>query len=331
MRYLSYSEIRSWTTCRMQWYFAHQLRLARRVSRPKPQLGTCCHIGIAAHLQQQDWVAAMDEWYGTQLSNLFDEEIVELDRILEDSKVIVGRYIKKYASDESTYKVLAVEQKFKIPMSGSIMGEPICLVGTWDGIVENRENGSVWLLEHKFPGQLRSEDSLLLDAQIGIYQFAANKKGLPVVGTIFDQALGKAPVQPARLKDGSFNRARVSTDWETYRSCLVEAGYNPADYAEMEAKLDVEFYRRTLIYRPPVEQKIFAEELKRRIWAMNNKHIFRTESIFNCGACSYRELCIESLKGRDITDIVEHEFVVKEERYHDEDDYYSASPSCPAN
>lgn len=306
----SYSELTTWSTCRMKWYWAYELGIVPKRLIRAPSIGACGHVAIAAYLRGEDWREAIERWFVEETSKreLFDEEIAEYREIADLIAGIIPRYIDAY-QDEFT--PVLVEQRFEIPVKGMRLD----LIGYWDAIVKDRE-GYLWILEHKFPKQrFRTDTDIELDGQIGIYQYAAHRLGYPVVGTIYNQLMARLPAVPKLNKDGSVSRVKIYTDWPTYRDFVVSQGLNPDDYSEMEEKLaEFKFFRRTYVFRPLVEIRLFARDLEHKVWDLSRvkKHIYRNASFMNCNSCPYRELCLESLKGGDVEFLIENEFEKKE-------------------
>lgn len=314
---VSWSEIQKWCTCRQKWYWNYFIGVVPKRVERAPSVGSCGHAAEAAILRGEDWNQAVDEWREKELGkrDMFDEEIEEYDQIVELVKGIIPRYLERY---QDNWEPVLVEKKFDIGISGV----KLRLIGYWDAIVRS-EDGYLWLLEHKFPKQFRTEDQLLLDGQIGTYQYAAHRCGYPVIGTVYNQLLARLPAVPNINKDGSVSRAKVYTDWETYKRTVEQQGLNPADYAEMQDKLaDFEFFKRFYIYRSETEIKKFARDMERRIWDMRKtkKHIYKSESHITCNSCSYKELCLEQLKGGDVDYLIEMNFEPKQQREEEEHD-----------
>lgn len=330
-QHVSWSEIQAWCACRMKWYWAYEIGIVPKRVERAPSVGSCGHVTIAAMLQGKNWKEAVDGWLQREIIKrpLFDEEVAEIKTVAELILAIIPRYLEKYQDD---FEPVLVEHKFEIP----IRGIRTRLIGYWDAIVRDKD-GHLWLLEHKFPQQrFRTDNNLDLDGQIGTYQYAAQRLGFPIVGTIFNQILGRLPAVPKLNKDGSISRAAVYTDWETYHSFLVKQKLNPKDYGEMAGKLaDFKFFQRNYIYRSPIETRLFARDMERRIWDMqkSKKHIYRSESFITCGMCSYRELCLESIKGCDAGHIIEELFEPKtpkkEERSNGEKEFSEKPDSKP--
>lgn len=308
----SWSEIQTWCTCRMKWHWVYEVGIVPKRIERAPSVGSCGHIAIAAILQGKDWKQAVNFWVNRELLRrpLFDEEEAEIQAVADLIRAIIPRYLNQY---QDSFEPVLVEHKFEIPIRG-IRNR---LVGYWDAIVQGKD-GHLWLLEHKFPQKrFRTEDNLDLDGQIGTYQYAAHRLGYPIVGTIYNQILGRLPAVPKLNKDGSVSRAAVYTDWQTYHDFVIKQKLNPDDYKEMGGKLiDFMFFQRNHIYRSLTETRLFARDMERRIWDMqrSKKHIYRSESFITCGMCSYRELCLESMKGGDTKYIIENEFESKTPR-----------------
>ena len=311
---ISWSEISAWCTCRQKWYWGYDRKITTKKLQRAPSVGSCGHAAIAAYRRGEDWDRAIGNWLDSELDQqeaMFDEEMEAYQEIVDLIRNIMPRYIDQYEKEDANFRTIKVEERFEVPVAGT----SIKLIGYWDELLMDRD-GFYWLRENKFPQQrFRSEEDLELDGQIGTYQWAANRLGYPIVGTIFDQVLAKVPAIPKTNKDGSLSRAKVATDWATYERTARRNGLDPIDYMEMQEKLaDVRFFDRKYIYRPPIEVKLFAQDMRRRIWDVRRKkrrHIYRNESSINCGWCSYRELCLELVKGGDIEEIIEMQYQPK--------------------
>lgn len=319
-QYVSWSEIQAWCACRMKWYWAYEVRIAPKRIERAPSVGSCGHVAIAAVLQGKGFVGAITNWVEAELNRrpLFDEEIAEIRAVADLILKIMPRYLDTY---QDSFEPVLVEHKFEIP----IRGIRSRLIGYWDAIVRDKE-GHLWLLEHKFPqARFRTDDNLDLDGQIGTYQYAAHRLGYSVIGTVYNQLLGRLPAVPKLNKDGSVSRAAVYTDWETYSAFVIKQKLDPNDYKDMVGKLvDFKFFQRNHIYRPLIETRLFARDMERRIWDMqrSKKHIYRSESFITCGMCSYRELCLESMKGGDVEYIIADQFEPKTPRKEDQNEQF---------
>ena len=325
-KHTSWSEIQAWSVCREKWRWAYEVGIVPKRIERAPSVGSCGHAAIAAMLRGKDWITAVSDWLKQETGRrpLFDEEEAEYRVVADLVLSIMPRYLDEY---RDKFEPVLVEHKFEIP----IRGIKTLLIGYWDAIVRGAD-GHLWMVEHKFPQRFRSDDNLELDGQIGIYQYAAHRLGYPIVGTMYNQLLARSPATPKLNKDGSVSRSVVYTDWQTYRDFIALQGLNPDDYREMEERLaDFKFFQRNYIYRSKTEVRLFARDMERRVWDMqrSRKHIYRSESFITCGQCSYRELCLESLRGGDVDYIISDQFERKIPRKEKLNDYETESYSEP--
>jgi len=309
---VSWSEIITWCTCRMKWYWSYGLRIAKVRLERAPTLGSAGHAGLTAMVRGQPYGKAIDEWLKRELKDreLFDEEIEEYHQIAEMAVSILDRYAEHYKKEP--FAVVEAEEKFSVPISGT----KIRLIGYRDMVVQDMD-GCLWNWEHKFPQQFRKEEDVELDSQTGIYQYVSHRTGYPVIGTVYNQLLARLPAIPKINKDGSVSRQKIYTDWDTYSKIVTEQGFDPANYLDMQEKLaGYEFFKRFYIYRSSEEIRIFAREMERRVWDLmkTKKHIYMCESPRICNSCSYRELCLTRLQGGDLQGIIEMDYEPKRKR-----------------
>lgn len=308
---ISWSEIRTWTTCRKRHHWSYRRNIQARGVQRAPWLGTCGHVAIAAILNGFPWEPAVDEWHDIQLrtQKLWDEEIEEIGELVATVKQIIPRYLAQYPFD---FRSVATERRFRV----SLRGIRTRLDGYIDAIVEDKQN-RLWLMDHKFPKQFRPREDLDLDGQLGIYHYACHKAGFPVVGIIYNQLLAKAPKRPELTKKGTMSRVDITSDWATYREALVYEGLDPADYLDMREKLaDKKFFDRYFIYRPMSEINIFVEDVRQRVMDARraNSPIYMSPNAINCGMCDFRELCLAEVKGADVEHLIQLNYIPRGRR-----------------
>jgi hypothetical protein len=176
--------------------------------------------------------------------------------------------------------------------------------GTPDVVLEDLRDGGVWLTDFKVRGTFSPIEDEETNIQHPIYQYLLNHYGVEANGHLTWQIRNDIPHQPAINKDGSVSRARIATDWPTYRDAVIAAGQDPMEYVEMQQKLaDVEFTRITRTYR--------SLDSARRIWdtvmtpiakAMHRERkspAHRSLNAWNCKGCRVKEFCLAELKGED--------------------------------
>lgn len=303
---VSHSEITTWKTCRMKWMWQYYEKL-RPVQQNKPiTIGSLGHVGIAALLENKNWMSAIAtaaESY--KRPDMFEDEIMAVDKMASDVQTMVGMYVKTYAQNDK-FKLVGSEIPFEIPIAGV---KHKC-IGYFDAMVEDSQ-GNKWLMEHKFPSQqFRSWEDTELSTQLGIYQWAAMRIGTPVMGIIYNQILAKTPQMPKLLKNGqAMSRAEIYCDWDMYKRCLESNGFNPAEYAEeMIPKLySKKFCERYTILRNYDQVRMYAEELATVAYTLvsGHKHIYMCDNPIHCRSCQFRELCMEKVRGRDPEHMIE--------------------------
>lgn len=301
---VSFSEILTWKTCRMRWFWSYHLNLAPITAKRPLSVGRMGHVGLAAYLQGEDWNAAIDKEAEEAIKHMFQEDAEQLLQWRDTSKQLVTRYAQHYVNDR--FKVLHVEVPFELKPRGLRNNR---WIGYIDTILQD-ESGDNWLVEHKFPEQqFRSEEDMDLSTQIGMYQYIADRLGIKVIGTIYNQILAKLPATPKINMNGSISRSEIYCDWETYADFVVANGGMSTDYiADMFPKLaGKEFFRRHFIYRPKTQVALYREELEAVTWSLiaKRKHIFMSDNAINCRGCSYKELCMEKARGRDPQNMID--------------------------
>lgn len=88
---VSWSQIRTWTTCRQKWYWLYRVGIVPKRMRRAPSIGSCGHVALAAVTAGTDWEAAVDAWLQEELAKpMFDEEVEEYHKVADlDRKSVV--------------------------------------------------------------------------------------------------------------------------------------------------------------------------------------------------------------------------------------------------
>ena len=315
--FTSYSEISLWCQCRQKWFWHYDRCIEPRRMQALPTQGTIGHLALAALLKGENVADAVNQFYldTLQAGELFEGEDDTLHTLCAKMLAVVLRYGQHYPDEPSAWQSVATESQFEIPIA-SVRTR---LRGTWDALITS-ENGTYWLMETKFVDkQFRTREMLDLDMQTGIYQWAAQRVGIPVKGTIYNQVLAHLPNQPKINKDGSVSKADCLTDWPTYLQAVIDAGQNPANYEDMREKLaEKKFYQRDYLIRSPTEIGRYARNMERAVWDMRRtqrRNIYRCDDRIRCQICPFQQLCVETLKGGDVEFLIEHDYQPKKDRY----------------
>lgn len=307
-RGINYSRIASWLKCRELDRLVSEEKLVPRIEPGVMVLGSVGHAVMASLIRNsgnREAAAGIAEWClkGLNAADLPEEQNALNEQTCNTAVEIAYR----------AYAFLQPERWETVVLNG----EPLCeqqlrckipgwdyFHGTSDWVAREVDTGAVWLIDHKFRKQFLPPWSEELNLQMVAYTHLLLKHGIKPVGSRQFQIRSRLPSVPKLNKDGSVSRVRIATTWEAYKDAVVKAGRNPADYAEMEGKLDFQFFDldSTRTYR--------TEEEVERTWkttivaaardiARKGRAIYRTASHMSCGMCRFKELCVEDMKGGD--------------------------------
>lgn len=315
------SELKSWTNCRQRWFWEYSQGIQKRKESLTIRRGVIGHAALAVLDSTTNWSKTYDnagisfrmdteaervrvhlestlediEFEGEILSS--EEARIALNDVATDVKGQCWRYANYWPRWE---KVEAVEKSFMFRLPGAMV--PIHL--TLDLLVWS--DGELWISDHKFVKQFRDEEQFALDWQVAIYTMAARAHGFPVAGFLVDQ-IAPTPKKPELNKPDKYGKQAMSRtkvgDWPTYRAALLEAGLDPADYADMEEKLPAcSEFRRYALYRTDLELLNLVPEIVAAIneVASVNKTIYKCNDQLRCKTCQFQELCVEQVKGGDV-------------------------------
>lgn len=313
---ISFTELSTWKICRRRWYNAYVRRLRPREDRRLIKFGRLAHLGMSAFLKGEDWRSVVDTAIAEDCKDRFDESIEQQKQLGEEVKGVLHRFITTTLAEFTIVRDNNGNPLTEFEIEVPIRGIKTRLYVRVDAVLSDGGSGH-WLAEFKFPGnQFRPYDDIRMSTQIAIYQFALRRAGIPTVGVLYFQALGKQPATPKLNKDGSMSRSDISTTWEVYEKALVENGLNPMDYIDMQPKLaDKKFITVDRIYRSPDQLRAFQDELAHSAYSLTapKKYILFSDNAINCRGCQFREICEEEISGRDPSGVIEEMFVVKDD------------------
>lgn len=319
---VSCTQLQAYLSCPRRWSYAYVEGLRPRTERPYLTAGRLIHRGFEAAMRLRaegcedvkamvnaGLLAVKEEAEGYALE--FDGQGVEVlsDAVREACEVFCEALPE---FDPTRWDVMrvggvpALELHFwtPCPYAGGLHGYV-------DAVLRERATGQVWCVDYKFRSRLASEDDERFSLQRAVYARACRDLGVPVTGTLTWQRLRRCEAVPKLLKDGTMSRAKVMCTWPRYREALIEAGLDPADYAEMEGKLaGVEMSREI--------REVRSDEMLERVWAqvvvptaLEVGHDREVTSMgmplacvpaldpMRCRLCPYAELCQAELRGYD--------------------------------
>lgn len=195
----------------------------------------------------------------------------------------------------------------------------ITFVGTPDLVAEDKEDGGLWVIDHKFRKMFRDWWSEELNLQMIFYQgLLMRSLGIKTSGTKQFQIKPFAPVIPELTGKGKISKKDCYTTWEIYSAFVESHGEDPADYLDMKEKLgkhvwfdldDTRTYRNEQEVNDTWENVIIpiAKEIK-----SEKRRNYRCYDYFTCRNCSFKELCVSDQKDGDSAFILETKFKSKD-------------------
>lgn len=345
-RMVSVSQINTFLACRRRWHYAYREGLRQRRERDYLTVGKLCHVGME-HAMRGIWAmnqgllevdgdptkyvteAAMNaielEWNKyMEVTDFLDEELPEQRELLARALDVFEEALEEFdplrwmpvTVTRDGEPAPALELHFCVPCAGS-RG----LHGYIDAILEDLETGQTWCVDYKFRRTLASDDDERFNLQNAVYMMACRQMGIDVAGTITWQRYNTPSAVPRFNQDGTVRRSRVKCTWPRFRRFVIDAGLDPADYADMEEKLaDVEMCRATrevrsdemidLVWDQVVEtaSKSIAQALHLGDWCIPSM------DPWTCRLCSYQSLCQAELRGYDADYIREAEYTLRDHR-----------------
>lgn len=314
------SHIKTWRRCKRQYWYGYLLNLERRRRSYPLMRGTAVHDMIERHAKGHDPWPALDE-LRKKYAKLWEEEREYYgDPVAEITSIMRG-YFSWYKKDPLTPIPLTpggdlAEHEFEVRLTPSILMRGKIDMLARDGMKRQ------WLVDHKTHKQLPTGDIKYSDIQSAIYVWAAREINpkLKIDGVAWNYIRWKAPSVPlmltGRKTGGKMSRKACDTTWAVYRQALLDNGLDPADYADMEEKLDgreADFFVRqylpvneTILENLLEESRTTAREMKRKAGHDRTRTIDK-----HCQWCEYYNLCQAELKGLDADFIRKHDFQEK--------------------
>ena len=338
---VSATEMISFHRCRLAWHYGSANRMNIRPKKPATALlfGTGIHEALAQYYSDNVNPATVFRiWWTQELANLqeqYPEDLTDLSYLEEMLGLGVGMldHYKEWAKSQDNFRVLHTEIEFEVPIIDPMTGEDTggILVGRFDGIAKD-SIGDIWLLEHKTYYTEPAQNALLIDAQTGKYQWAAQQlirqgaiAGIPkdaiLRGAVYNGLRKKLPRKPTLLSSGKgFSKAtNIDTTYEVYLQTILENNFDPNDYIDILTVLRArgnKFFKREYVRRTQEELKIIGNRL-----AMEYKEMARPDlPIYpsptrECPAqCQYFDLCLLEQTGGDNSFLIKYFYEPRERK-----------------
>lgn len=312
---ISYSRIQKYRDCRYAYDLYYRQGLRPRVQSRAPQLGTMVHAGLehaikGAYRGAPDYIACATEGVLASFSEsvaaggqLGASDLEQLEEIKTTALGLATRAVEYLQLDQWETLCLPdgtplIETEISADIPG--VGKFIAFV---DWVARDKRDGNIWLIDHKVRKAFLNEEQEETGTQFAIYLHILRSMGIDVKGSLTFQIKAKLPAVPELTKKGTMSKAKISTDWETYRNALLAARLNVYDYLDMQEKLaDVEFFRLTKMFRGEHEIETVWSEAVATAHEMARTDLAMTRNLrssFSCAQCSYRDYCLTELRGGD--------------------------------
>lgn len=329
---VTHSMIKAFRQCPRQTLYKQVDRLKPRILSKPLRRGTWMHLLLEEHHSGRDWTK-VHAALSAQYANLFDEEKDAYGDLPNECRMLMESYIWHYASDP--WQVHEVEYTLEAEFPDGTLYR-----GKVDAIIENQFG--LWIVDHKTHASLPDHTFRLLDAQSGLYLWAAKKMGIPVQGFIWNYLRTKAPSLPTMLQNGSrLSKKLGDTDYLTFtrevKRLRAEEGYRiRAEDVEMQRRLKAHryvpgepqlspFFRRdvlekddAMIKRVASEAYLTAKRMAKYPFTLRDA-VERNVDQFKCSRfCSYRDLCTIELIGGNTRPLMKNYKVGNpQDYYHD--------------
>jgi hypothetical protein len=198
--------------------------------QPRGETTDALWFGIGVHLALAQWYGkgykrgvhpadAFELWadgeeryiraaYASGDKEWYDEPKFEEAREL--GIAMLEGYVERYGKDLN-WNVLAIEHPFRVNVTRK--GKPVAVfASTWDGVYQDRDDGEIYLMEHKTAGQINLA-YLELDDQAGAYWAVATavcqqrgwlKPGQKIAGIMYNFLRKSMPDDRPRNAEGAY-------------------------------------------------------------------------------------------------------------------------------
>lgn len=182
---VSFSELKTWRTCRQMYHYKYRERLEPRLKSPALKRGAWMHSLLEAYYKGEDWRETHQNLV-KQFNELLEEEKEYYGDLPGECEYLMSLYEETYHD-----KPILVEHEFeKFPISPS---SQVLLKGRIDLVIEDPKRG-VWLVEHKTASRIPNEDERLVNPQVALYiPIVERILGTKIQGVLWNYIRTKIP------------------------------------------------------------------------------------------------------------------------------------------
>lgn len=155
---VSFSELKTWRTCRMLHHYKYHECLEPRTKPVALKRGAWIHALLEAYYKGNDW-REVHRALTDDFAMLMDEEREYYGDLPGTAETLMTLYEQAYPND----RTLEVELDFR----GFPLLQPVELKGRIDLVLE--DSRGVWVVEHKTVSRMPSEDERIVNPQVALY------------------------------------------------------------------------------------------------------------------------------------------------------------------
>lgn len=322
---LSNSRSNTYRRCQKQYSYKYVDKLKPREKALPLFRGDWLHQLLMVHYDGMDWHQRHKLLTATNWDTLFDEEKEELGgNVPEEAERLMKGYLAHYRQEDKLFRVVDTEIMETVELPN---GQKVIVI--IDMIVEDLQDHTLWIYDHKTVSRFYPEEFMLIDSQLALYFWAADKKlgYANLQGAVLNELITKPPTLPKFLEPSQRYEMRknLHCDAYTYFMLLKRTGQPMQPYAAFLRFLQSrhrEWWRRTTLPRDPamvrqiiVEMMDTAFDIRKTLKRGRFTRTARKDCQYDC---SFLELCMAQLQGADAEDIIELKYVTTEKPDEDE-------------
>ncbi len=307
-RPVSYSELDTFRQCPLKWHIGYREGYKPDYEKEAFRLGHVWHSIMETHytvikLWQEE------EHGGSKRSpargSMGETELLEdcarevgyavMDTLDDETRALMewaySGYVEMHGCDPD-WRIIATEIKGQVPLRSGDRE----LVYVIDLVVEDLDYGGVWIVDHKFPGDLASDLEIELDDQLGLYWYAWSISGHDLA-----KRVNGAMLNEARKKQNKGDLPGAIETWERVKAAGGKPGVKP------KAQTLEQRFRRTRTSRTVEELWAIADDARAVIDAMETGIIYSSPNPKQCQwKCDFKEVHVLTRSSRiPLTEVLE--------------------------
>ena len=300
---LTYTMISTFLGCRRKYEYRYLKGYVPIEKSDSLEFGSAVHAALE--------MLFINQKTGERLEPAFYADLVRSDckirgvsdELAEKAAALMNHYATRYEDDDDLFEVVDVEHEFEQPLTNpksNYSSRHYRFCGKVDGIVRSRNDGKLYILEHKTASIVDDAyiQKIRFDTQISLYAAAITKElGEPVAGAIYDILIKPAIRRKGEESEEEFEarKAELLAKSKTGKtSAKRQLGETIEEFGRRceEAVTDANFRREIVLFDTGQ-----VDEMLNELWAIAAD--IRTCKVFykctgNCskfGICPFMTAC----------------------------------------